>query len=106
MSPPSSIIFAFCAVDNHMIIGKIKGVGRDLLVGARLTLIDKPDSGSRPVRLECTYRWWFSSAACKVAVPMILSSLVAASVMMQKAEIIQRLAFSELVSKHYLFIIQ
>ena len=43
---------------------------------------------------------------CRSDLICILSSLVAASVMMQKAEIIQRLAFSELVSKHYLFIIQ
>ena len=43
------------------------GIGGDLLVGARLTLIDKPDGGSRPIRIECACRRWFSAAACKVA---------------------------------------
>ena len=54
----SSIISAF---------GKIKGAGRDLLFGARLTLIDKPDGGSRPIRIKYACRRWFSAAACKVA---------------------------------------
>ena len=30
-------------------------------------LIDKPDGGSRPIRIECACRRWFSAAACKVA---------------------------------------
>ena len=67
LSPPSPIISAFCALGNRMLLGKIKGIGRDLLVGARLTLIDKPDGGSRPIRIECACRRWFSAAACKVA---------------------------------------
>ena len=56
LSPPSSVIPAFCALGNRMFLGKIKGIGRDLLVGARLTLIDKPDGGSRPIRIECACR--------------------------------------------------
>ena len=67
LTPPSSLISAFCTLGNHMLLGKIKGAGRDLLVGARLTLIDKPDGGSRPIRIECACRRWFSAAACKVA---------------------------------------
>ena len=53
LSPSSPIICAFCALGNRMLLGKIKGIGRDLLVGARLTLIDKPDGGSRSIRIEC-----------------------------------------------------
>ena len=67
LSPPSPIISAFCALGNCMLLGKIKGIGRDLLVGARLTLIDKLDGGSKTIRIECACRRWFSAAACKVA---------------------------------------
>ena len=67
LSPPSSIISALCALGNRMLLGKIKGIGRDLFVGARLTLINKLDGGSRPIRIECACRRWFSAAACKVA---------------------------------------
>ena len=71
LTPPSPIISAFCALGNNMLRGTIKGAGRDLLVGARLTLIDKPDGGSRPIRIECACRRWFSAAACKVAMLVI-----------------------------------
>ena len=61
LSPPSPIISAFSALGDRMLLGKIKGIGRDLLVGAR------PDGGSRLIRIECASRRWFSAAACKVA---------------------------------------
>ena len=67
LSPPSPITSAFCALGNRMLLGKIKGIGCDLLVGARLTLIDKSNGGSRPIRIECACRRWFSAAAYKVA---------------------------------------
>ena len=67
MSPPLPIIDGFCNLGNKMLRGEIRGVGRDLLVGARLTLIDKPDGGSRPIRIECACRRWFSTTACALA---------------------------------------
>lgn len=71
LSPPLPIIEAFCALGNKMLRGEITGVGRDLLVGARLNLIDKPDGGSRPIRIECACRRWFSTTACGVAMRTI-----------------------------------
>ena len=53
LSPPAFIISASCGIGNHVLLDKIKGAGRDLLVGARLTLLDKPDSGSRAIRIDC-----------------------------------------------------
>ena len=54
-----------------MLLRNIKGIARDLLVGARLTLIDKPGGGCRPIRIECACRQWFRAAASKVAMLMI-----------------------------------
>ena len=78
--PPSYIISAFCGLGNHMLRGKIKEIGCDLLVDAQLTRVDKPNGRSRPIRIECACRRWFRAAACKV-----LSGLLAALVMVQKS---------------------
>ena len=49
LSPPSPIISVFCALGNRMLLGKIKGISRDLFVGARTLLLTSPTVVADPL---------------------------------------------------------
>jgi Reverse transcriptase (RNA-dependent DNA polymerase) len=66
-TPPSPIHKAFTAFFNKILQGRITGEGRELLVTARLIMINKPDGGLRPIRIECAIMRLFGAVASGIA---------------------------------------
>jgi hypothetical protein len=58
---------AFTAFFNKILQGRITGEGRELLVTARLIMINKPDGGLRPIRIECAIMRLFGAVASGIA---------------------------------------
>lgn len=64
---PNAVHRAFTKFFNKVLQGRITGEGREILVTARLIMINKPDGGLRPIRIECAIMRLFGAVASGVA---------------------------------------
>ena len=66
ISPPNEWCVALTNWCNKSLRGEIMGIGRELMVTARIALIDKKGGGVRPIRIECSICRIFGAVAVAI----------------------------------------